>query len=438
MILVRVTEMTERVKFMAEHIFSRMLGVSYGITMDDDHFANYEGPKLSYTDEPLADELFFKSAPLLYEKGIHEQDLKVFGYEDTVGFYKTEEGAWPFDLFAASFYLLTRYEEYMPFIKDAHNRFPSEQSLAFQNGFLQQPVVDIWCQHLKQFLQERFPSLHFQSRKYEFHPTYDIDIAWAYLHKGIIRTLGGYGTALFKADIRDLWYRTATLLHLRKDPYYTYDYMLKLQRKYGLNPIFFILIGNFDEFDKNIAYTEPAFQLLIKNLADDAVIGLHPSYGSNDELEQLETECARLSNIAKHDIYHSRQHYLKLQMPLTYERLIDIGIKHDYTLGYTTNLGFRAGTCTPFPFYNLQLEQKTSLKLHPFALMDANFQYYMDISPGQVFEKAKPVIDWVKKVNGSLYTLWHNNSFSEVFEWQGWRKPYEEIVEYAINPEIRT
>ena len=122
-----------------------------------------------------------------------------------------------------------------------------------------------------------------------------------------------------------------------------------------------------------------------------------------------------------------------LRFPTAYERLIDLGIKHDYTLGYTSKQGFRAGTCTPFYFYNLQLELKTNLKLHPFALMDANFRYYMDIRPDEVIDKARPVIDAVKKVNGTLYTLWHNNSFCEVFEWEGWRKPYEDILEYTLK-----
>lgn len=437
MILVHITGKTERVKFIFEQIFTRILGVSYGLTDKAEDFLNYSGPKFSYAEEPLEDELFFRAVPLLYEDGITDQDLKVFGYEQTAAFYKTDEGAWPFDIFAASFYLLTRYEEYLPFIKDAHNRFPAEQSIAFQNGFLQQPVVDIWCRLLKTFLQDQFPTLHFVSRKYRFHPTYDIDIAWAYKHKGVIRTLGGYASGLAKGNLKDAWYRTATMLHLKQDPYYTYDYLLQLQSKFNLDPIFFILIGDFDEFDKNISYTEPSFRQLIKNLADDALIGLHPSYGSNKSKERLEKEKLRLEETINRNIYHSRQHYLMLRMPETYENLLDFDIKNDYTLGYTSKPGFRAGTCTPFPFYNLQLEQKTDLMLHPFALMDANFQYYMDTSPDEVFDKAKPVIDWVKKMNGTLYTLWHNNSFSEVFEWRHWRKPYEDIIEYAINPEIR-
>lgn len=437
MILVHVEEQTERIQFIFEHIFERILGVSYGLTENADAFTNYQGPKFSYTSEPVGDELFFKAVPLLYEKGIHEQDLKVFEYEETVGFYKTADGSWPFDMFAASFYLLTRYEEYLPFIKDDHNRFPAEQSIAFQNGFLQQPVVDIWCQHLKKFLQYQFPELHFQSKKYQFYPTYDIDIAWAYLHKGFIRTVGGYGKSLVTGNIKDFFYRTAALLRLKKDPYYTYDYLQDLHEKHALQAIYFILIGDFDAYDKNISFTEPSFRLLVKNLADDAWMGIHPSYGSNKEKEKVGKEKQRLEDVIKRSVVRSRQHYLMLQMPATYEQLLDVGIKKDYTLGYTSKQGFRAGTCTPFPFYNLQLEQQTNLMLHPFALMDANFKYYMDIAPEEAFAKAKPVIDWVKKVNGTLYTLWHNNSFSEVFEWRHWRKPYEEIVEYAINPEIR-
>src|SRR5579871_2656347 len=40
------------------------------------------------------------------------------------------------DIFAASFYMLTRWEEVVIQQRDEHERFPAEQSLAFRYGFL--------------------------------------------------------------------------------------------------------------------------------------------------------------------------------------------------------------------------------------------------------------------------------------------------------------
>jgi hypothetical protein len=51
-------------------------------------------------------------------------------------FCQRQIGDLPFDPLAATFYLVSRYEEYLPFIPDEHGRFPAKQSFAFSNGFL--------------------------------------------------------------------------------------------------------------------------------------------------------------------------------------------------------------------------------------------------------------------------------------------------------------
>ncbi len=432
MMLIHAGRKSNRLRYILDHLFSELLGTEIKVTTDAADYAAFEGPKMHYGEERIDDSFFMRAHSLLFEEGLRHPEPLVFDYEESHAIFRTTSSDWPFDLFAAAFFLLSRYEEYMPFIRDAHGRFPADQSLAYKNGFLQLPVVDIWAAHFKTFLKKKFPSLHFKEKEYRFTPTFDIDIAWSYLHKGVLRNFGGFMKAALTGNVKDFYYRAATLLHVKPDPYFTYDYLLSLQRSFKLNPLYFILIGDFDEYDKNISHTEPAFRELIKHLEDIARVGLHPSYASNRKPEKLEKEKQRLEEIIHRKVDDSRQHYLMLEFPASYERLLAAGIRNDYTLGYTTHMGFRAGTCTPFYFYNLQLEQKTDLRLHPFALMDANFRYYMDISPSEVLAKAKPVIDAVRRVNGSLYTLWHNNSFSEVFEWKGWRAAFEDIVKYAI------
>ena len=112
---------------------------------------------------------------------------------------------------------------------------------------------------------------------------------------------------------------------------------------------------------------------------------------------------------------------------------MQLGITDDYTMGYASEPGFRAGTCTPFYFYDLKNEAETSLKIHPFCLMEATFKYYKDISPERAIEQMKPIIDEVKNVNGTLYTLWHNEFLSDVKDFKGWKRVFEEMVEYAVG-----
>ena len=45
----------------------------------------------------------------------------------------------------------------------------------------------------------------------------------------------------------------------------------------------------------------------------------------------------------------------------------------------------------------------------------------------------KTIIDSVKKVNGTLVTLWHNESLSSIYPWIGWQSIYEEMIQYIME-----
>src|SRR5688572_16890696 len=112
------------------------------MTSDADEFNAFNGPKFSYSNHPLASELFFQSRSILFETGITEQNITVSDHEGVKIFFATgKNSVLPFDPFAAAFYLVSRYEEYLPHIRDVYDRFDARESLAFQSGFLQKPVV---------------------------------------------------------------------------------------------------------------------------------------------------------------------------------------------------------------------------------------------------------------------------------------------------------
>jgi hypothetical protein len=227
--------------------------------------------------------------------------------------------------------------------------------------------------------------------------------------------------------------RAKVLLGLLTDPYDTYDWQLKFAREQHVKQIYFILAGDYGEFDKNIpVQSSRVFQSLIKSIADYADVGIHPSYASNSNKALLASEIRRLSKVLKREVVRSRQHFLKVTFPDTYRNLIEYDIEEDYSLGYASEIGFRASICTPFPFYDLDLDIPTQLKLVPFMLMDGTMKDYMRLSPRQAIERAKSLIDEVKAVNGCFVTLWHNQSVNDRDEWAGWRTVYEEIVRYAM------
>jgi hypothetical protein len=433
-LLVLVPSINPRVQYAFQLLLHDTAGFEFQLTTDVQQFLNHPGPRFSYTDQVLPAALHFTPHRLLFEKGIHEQHLNVFEWEGTFALFGTHHhSAWPFDPFAASFYLASRYEEYMPHLRDAHDRYEAESSLAFQKNFLTKPLINIWAVKLRLLLKKHFPQLGFNERKYRFISTLDIDNAWAFRQKGIMRTAGAYARALTQLDLAEVVWRTQTLAGIIKDPFDTYDFQIELQRRYGFRSIYFILLGEYGENDKNVSPSNRKFRSLIKLLADYAEVGIHPSYASNREPSRLKTEIATLSKILKREVTRSRQHFLILKLPGTYRNLIARDITDDYTMGYAHHVGFRASICTPYFFYDLDQEQMTPLRIHPFAVMDATLKYYMKIEPQQAMDYIKPLIQEVKNVNGDFVSLWHNESLSDYKMWEGWKQVYVQMIEEAVK-----
>ncbi|MBK9320857.1 MAG: polysaccharide deacetylase family protein [Bacteroidetes bacterium] len=434
-LLVYTSKKSPRLKYIFDLLFTDLLGLAYTTTMDPEVFKKHEGPRMSYGDHAIGDEPFFFATRLLFEKGIEDQQINVFEWKGMPAFFGTHHKYLvPFDLFAASFYLVSRYEEYLPHIKDEHMRFSPQQSLAYQKGFLDKPLVNIWALELRQILKQRFPDLVFSDTHYRYISTFDIDSAFAYREKGMVRHFGSIALGLFTLNFRKIGERLKVLLGLEKDPYDTYEWQLEIARKYHLKQIYFFLVGDYGEYDKNIPVEgNRNFQSLIKSIADYAEVGVHPSYYSNVNKDQLRKEVRRLSKVLKREVVKSRQHFLKVTFPNTYRNLLEFDIKEDYSMGYASEIGFRASICSCFNFYDLDLDVGTKLKLIPFMLMDGTMKDYMKLSPQEAIHRAKTLIDEVKAVNGTFVTLWHNQSVNDKEEWKGWRDVYEDIVIYAMK-----
>lgn len=434
MLLVYTHKITHRNKYIFNLLFKDILGINFMLTSDLEFFKASTEEKISYTNNPVGDELFFVSRNLLFETGITEQNITVFEYNHYPAFFATGKvSAIPFDVFAASFYLVSRYEEYLPHIRDAHDRFNPSDSLAFKHNFLQKPMINIWTKWIKELIERKYPSIKFPDRRYSFVSTIDIDNAYAYREKGFTRSVGGYLKSIFKFNFPEIAERTRVLMGLQKDPYDTYSFQLEMLKKYQFRSVYFFLLGDYGVNDKNLPVESKKFQALIKMLGDYAEVGIHPSYGSNKSKDQLKKEVMRLSKVMHKEITNSRQHFLKLTLPETYRNLIDLDITDDYTMGYASLVGFRASICTPFNFYDLDNELETNLKVHPFAIMEGTLKYYMNIPPEDAMYHIKPLIDEVKNVNGTFISLWHNDSLNDQKIWKGWKSIYEQMVIYAVT-----
>ncbi|MBS1646484.1 MAG: polysaccharide deacetylase family protein [Bacteroidetes bacterium] len=433
MLLVYSHKNTSRLVYAATFLLNKLCGFEVLFTEKKEDFAQHTQGKISYSD-------FFEQAPLniiphtlLFEKGIKTQNIAMGTWQGTPTLFKNTSQPIPFDIFAAAFFLLSRYEEYLPHISDQHGRFEADSSLAFQNNFLHIPLINLWALELKKIILQQFPEEKHQEQSYQYLSTIDVDNAWAFKNKGLMRTAGAFAKSLFQKKWIDIKERAQTLLCLRPDPYDTYTYLLETQKKYQLQMIYFFLLGNYGANDKNVSANNLSLQSLIKHIADYAETGIHPSYGSNENAQQVRIEINRLASITHKNVTKSRQHFLKLHIPGTYKNLINCGIKEDYTMGFASQVGFRAGVCSAFNWYDIEAEEETPLVVYPFCVMDGTLKSYMQLSPEQAIKTCAQLIEEVKKVQGTFITLWHNETLSDWRQWQGWRAVYEEVAKLATK-----
>ena len=431
MILIYSHKLTPRLNYIFKTIFSDILQANIVFTDSIEEFENSERVKINYSTTPLNSGLFFQSSTLLFETGIKEQTINIFEFEGNKCFFKVgKDSQFPFDPFAASFYLISRYEEYLPHINDKDERFLASESLAFQNNFLAVPVINYWINEIEKRITNNFPDFQFKKRTFKFISTIDIDNAYAYRHKGFIRIIGGLLKSLLKEH--NFIERLKVILGLLPDPYDTYNYQHQIHKKLHIAPIYFFLLGDYGLNDKNIPVKNKAFISLIKSIYDYYEVGIHPSYASNYNLKTLSTELKRLQTITHRKTTKSRQHFLKLNFPNTYRNLLDNNIQADYTLGYSEKNGFRASICNPFYFYDIDTEVETKLKLYPFTLMDATYQYYEKSSPEIATIQIKELMQNVKDVQGTFISVWHNESLSDEGIWKGWKKVYEQMLNESL------
>lgn len=397
---------------------------------DEDKYKDHPDPhKINYSyHRLLPGELWIHSHVLLFESTIRPVKIECFEHRGHKAFFKAE-GDVGFDLFAAIFFLITRYEEYLPHQNDSYGRYSHTSSLAFKEGFLHQPLVNIWLQDFRALLQEHFPKMHLSEKSFSFQATYDIDIAWSYRNKGFKRNAGAIAKLFFAGKWGSMIHRIHVIRGKRRDPYDAYEWLDDLHRQFNLKPLYFFLVaGQKAKYDRNIAVNSSELQVLIQQTAATYTVGLHPSWASGDRQTLLPKEKSWLEKTSGQTITASRQHYLRFQLPTTFRRLIAIGIRDEWSMGYGTINGFRASIATTFSWYDLKADAKTPLRICPFCFMDANAYYEEKKTAAEALREMQDYLKAIRAVNGTMITIWHNSFLGIDEAHKGWRDAYEHFV----------
>jgi len=399
--LIYTPEITPRISYTFRVIFERILNSSVNFTTNIDDFLVSTESKIAYSSQKTETPIWMEATPLLFEDNIVKQNIIPEKWENENLFFPTKNGNFPVDFAAVIFFLISRYEEYYEDnILDEHRRFQCQNSIAYQLGWHQKLMTHRLVFSLAQEIKKHYPQFEYSLPKYQELMTHDVDMAFQYKGKPWWRWSAAVVKALIQCKFKHANnYIKVALGKSIVDPFDNFE------PEEGKNkPLYFIPTSSFGKFDKNINHRSNEFKELINRLVEFSEIGIHPSYHSSRKTSLIKKEKKRLENISQLTVTKSRQHYLRFRFPDTFQALIKAGITDDYSLGWTTDAGFRASIAVPFPFFDLIKNEETTLMLHPLAFMDGIF------NKNEEETVLNELREEVKNRGGNLIVLTHNST----------------------------
>lgn len=379
--------------------------------------------KFPNNKEYLEDKNIPKKVNFTTNKFIVEEDIPIIFGDETLNIEENKIVC-GIDIFASSFFMLSRWEEYVNKNRDKHNRFPAYESLAFKNNFLNRAVVNEYIEMLKNMLLNLDNSLKFKEYKYELIVTHDVDMLYRWMSfKQVLRIVLG-----------DLIKRKKLKLALNnlkeyffKDPYDNYDYLMDISESISVKSHFYFMSGGVTNYDNRYNIKSKKVKKLIKKIKKRGHnIGIHPSFNSYNNKNLLEQELKTLEEVTKESIKEGRQHYLRFEVPTTWQIWNDLKMKIDSSCGYADCEGFRCGIGEEFFVFNILTQEKLKLKERPLLYMDDNRL------EGERVLNEKDLIFMIKnikkisiKYNTKCTILFHQNIFAS--KEVNYREVYEKI-----------
>lgn len=412
MILIFTQKMTPRKTYIFNQVLREILGLEIRFTKKIEEFIACKDWKFSYGDRRMGNEFFVKSSGLLNGQSVVKQNIEVKDWHGIPCFFGDGEGEGdiPFDIFSASFYMLSRYEEYLPHEKDEFGRFPAKESLAFKNDFLHRPVVDLWAYRFKDALENHFTELVVPGRKFGVKNVLSVAELYKYNKKGLMRNIGGGLRDFFQLRFKEVFERVRTQIFWAKDPYDVYDDLLKISKQHKIKWNFLFQLSDYSMYNKNIGYNRKVYHAMIKSMGDYGKIGLLVGYEAVHDLKTLRKEKRRWENIANQELEMAMTNDHGVNLPDLYNNYDSIEIGNDFSMGFPEKIGFRAGTCTPYLYYELNLERISPLIIQPTVFNSEAFL------PKSFFE-VKTVLDRIKAevehVEGQFIMVFKNTDFAE-------------------------
>ena len=425
------SEDVPRLRYIAGIILGDILGLPWDIVTDKRKLGKH--PVINYSDENISGSFKISPDTLLFETGIMARQITIGEWKGLPLFFQTDTASdLPFDIFSASFYLISRYEEYLDYDADEYGRFKASSSLAFKSGFLRRPVVDLWARELSKVLLKKFQTLTFRRNEFSALLTIDADQPFAYHGRNLLSSIGGLFHDLTTANGHP-GDRYRSVVRGEKDPYEVFDYISENIDRFNSDAAFFFPVGDHSKFDKNPSWKNGEYRNLIQKISGKYKTGLHSSYHASLNHQLIDIEMARLNALVKREITLSRFHSIRFLMPQSFLAINNAGILEDYSMGYPEEPGFRAGIARPYYFYNIADDKQTRLKIIPFQIMDTMFYNNSEHDPVKAKDIILDLLNETRRAGGYFVSIWHNTSLLGNSACQGWREAFEFMLKHQAQ-----
>ncbi len=426
-------------KYIIDILLSEFLGLEYSIEYHRscEYLLTFEDRKIIFDDSfwgknGSEDYLKIKNLPQKIEfiKNEFTQNNKLpILYGSSKMLIEKQTIVSGIDVFASAFFMLTRWEEYVNQIRDGFGRFPGKESIAFKNNFINRPIVNEYAEFIWNLLKFIGYDRGRKERKYKVIPTVDVDSLFYYNNfytnaKNLIR-LVVKGRVKKTHEFLKGYYNVKMNYH--SDPYDTYMKFMDKSEQINTLAYFFFLSGSNKVYDNGISLKDNRIMNVFNTIKERGhFIGLHPGFDTYNNFELWQRAKQNLDNATKSENKFGRQHYLRFDVPRTWQIWEENKMEWDSTLGYADIVGFRCGTCYEYSIYDIIQRKKIILKEYPLLIMDVTLRDYQGLNVQEAVKVIRDIKKEVKKFSGNFVFLWHNKNFN-LIEWKMFEEVFEEL-----------
>lgn len=383
-------------------------------------------PLKKYKEQDLLKIINEADIPVIYQAETSEKDVYIQIDSQSI--------STNIDFIASIFFMLSRYEEVVVKERDEHDRFPAEKSLAFQEKFLERPIVNEYVEIIWHLLKKRNQNLKRKERQFRLVITHDIDDIR--VGSFIKRLKIIFAQILLQKSFKKFF--KVFLINVKRIftfPKNSFKFINNISKKYGFKShIYFMANGRNEAHDPNSYNIQTANVKKIVRLLEENghKIGLHASYSSHLNKKQLQKEKKILESVVVNNVESIRFHYLRLRLPESLCLVEELGFNNDSSIAYSEYNGFRTGSCYSFKPFDVFNNREMEVLEIPLIMMDFIYnKNYGKLTKKEIMINLLKLVNKVVFFQGNFVVLFHNESFEELY--LPWRKIYRALIKFCYQ-----